>query len=170
MGLIKPNKFKATLGGISLLESTRTSVWKKSIWGKLAGMVFQHADEGLNRRASIYQTFSALPLKKKLSRPELTTYLDPVFVEKVAIAFLDKKIGQLSGGQKQRINILRTLLLNPKLVILDEPLNGLDFYSIQKILTLIEAQRQKGTAFLIISHNEDIFDQLVHPENIYYLN
>ena len=170
MGLIKPDKFNAMLGNLVLQINTPTSLWKKAVWGKLAGMVFQHADEGLNRRASVYQTFSALPLKKKLSRSELAVYLDPVFAEKVDITFLDKKIGQLSGGQKQRINILRTLLLNPKLVILDEPLNGLDFHSIQKILTLIETQRQKGTAFLIISHNEDIFDQLVQPENTYYLS
>lgn len=169
LGLIKPQTFSASIAGLKIDARTPEHFWRKHIWGKQAGMVFQHADEGLNLKANIYQTFSALPLKKKLTSVELIAMLDPVFSEKVDTAFLHKKIGQLSGGQKQRVNIMRTLALNTKLIILDEPLNGLDFHSIQKILELIEAQRRNGAAFLIISHNEDIFDKLTRAEDIFYL-
>jgi len=169
MGLIKPEKFSAQIAGHPFNETTPDSFWPKYIWGKEAGMVFQHADESLNLRADIYQTFKALPLVKKLTPAAVAALLDPIFAEKVDAAFLKKKLFELSGGQKQRINIMRSLALNTKLTILDEPLNGLDFHSIQRILLLLEEKRRSGSAFLIISHNDDIFEKLIPAENIYYL-
>lgn len=83
--------------------------------------------------------------------------------------FLRKKVAYLSGGQKQRLNLLRTLVLAPQLIILDEPLNGLDFNSVKKVLSLLDEKRSKGSAFLMISHNEEIFDHFIDRENIYYL-
>ena len=169
MGLIKAQAFSAQIAGYKLNETTPASFWPKHIWGKKLSMVFQHADESLNLRANIYQTFAALPLARKLTPAALVAILDPVFAEKVDAAFLKKKLLELSGGQKQRINIMRSLVLNTKLTILDEPLNGLDFLSIQKILQLLEEKRRSGSAFLIISHNDDIFEKMIPAESIYYL-
>ncbi|MEO6098639.1 MAG: ABC transporter ATP-binding protein, partial [Fibrobacteria bacterium] len=73
------------------------------------------------------------------------------------------------GGQKQRLNLLRTLILAPPLVILDEPLNGLDFESIKKVLSMLERMAAKGCGFLMISHNEEIFESYVDGGNIYHL-
>ena len=169
MGLIKCERFSAQMAGRKYNEKTADSFWPKFIWGKQASMVFQHADESLNLKANIYQTFAALPLDKKLTPSALAAILDPVFADKVDTSFLRKKLMELSGGQKQRINIMRSLLLNTKLTILDEPLNGLDFISIQRILQLLEEKRRSGSAFLIISHNDDIFEKIIPAENIYYL-
>ena len=170
MGLIPADKFSAQLGQLTLTENTIPIVWNKKVWGRYASMVFQHADESLNAKANIFQTFSGLPLKQKLTPEKLAALLDPIFNEKVDIKFLNRKVGLLSGGQKQRINIMRSLLLDTPLVILDEPLNGLDFTSIKKILNIIENKLNQGTAFLIISHNEDIFDRLTPTQNIFYLD
>ena len=49
-----------------------------------------------------------------------------------------------SGGQKQRLNLLRTLILDTDLIILDEPLNGLDFQSIRKIMNILQEKQQEG--------------------------
>ena len=75
----------------------------------------------------------------------------------------------LSGGQKQRLNLLRTLVLGTGLIILDEPLNGLDFNSVKKVLGLLDEKRAHGSALLMISHNEEIFEHFIDEENIYYL-
>lgn len=79
-------------------------------------------------------------------------------------------MGTLSGGQKQRLNLLRSLLLDADLLILDEPLNGLDFTSMQRVLKLLQERMEEGKSLLLISHNEEIFDALVPPENVYYLS
>jgi ABC-type multidrug transport system ATPase subunit len=84
-------------------------------------------------------------------------------------ALLDKKVAHLSGGQKQRLNLMRSLCLGVSLLILDEPLNGLDFVSVKKVLALLEHKRREGCSFLIISHNEEIFDLFIPQKKVFYL-
>jgi thiamine transport system ATP-binding protein len=79
-------------------------------------------------------------------------------------------VSALSGGQKQRLNLMRGLVLGTDVVILDEPLNGLDFRSMQRVLDLVKEQMKRGTAFLLISHNEEIFEAIVPPDQVYYLS
>jgi ABC-type multidrug transport system ATPase subunit len=61
-------------------------------------------------------------------------------------------------------------VLDTDLLILDEPLNGLGFESIQKVLDLLREKQSAGKGILLISHNEDIFDKLIPPEHVYYLS
>jgi ABC-type multidrug transport system ATPase subunit len=61
-------------------------------------------------------------------------------------------------------------VLDTDILILDEPLNGLDFASSVKVLAKIEDRLWGGRSVLVISHNEEIFDALAAPENIYYLH
>jgi ABC-type glutathione transport system ATPase component len=153
-------------------DETKTSraIWQKKIWGTKAGMVFQHADEALNLQAKVKETFKGLPLKKRLKTDTLKNRLKEFFEDEMTETFLHKKVFFLSGGQKQRLNLLRTLIMNTDLIILDEPLNGLDFISIKKVLTLLEEKRKQGSAILMISHNEEIFDNVVDKDYIFYLS
>jgi ABC-type dipeptide/oligopeptide/nickel transport system ATPase subunit len=132
-------------------------------------MTFQHADEALNSNSTVKQTLLNLPRNKRPKSKELINHLKLVFDTPLTPAFLKKKIYQLSGGQKQRINLLRVLLLNSPLLILDEPLNGLDFISIKKIIDLIISRRDSGCGVLIISHNEEIMQSIINKQSIYYL-
>lgn len=63
-----------------------------------------------------------------------------------------KKAGQFSMGMKQRLGIAIALLNNPKLLILDEPTNGLDPFGIQELRELIKSFPKKGITVILSSH------------------
>jgi D-xylose transport system ATP-binding protein len=63
------------------------------------------------------------------------------------------EVGSLSGGQRQAVAIARSLLGEPKLVILDEPTAALGITQTEQVLALIERLRQRGLAVVVISHN-----------------
>ena len=169
MGLTRAQKINFVLDGIHINESTDKKIWQREIWGKKAGMVFQHADEALDLQCTVEKIFSGLP-EKKLTPEAVKHELSYLFEEELSAGkFLNKKISYLSGGQKQRLNLLRVLILNTPLVILDEPLNGLDLISIMKIVKILDEKRKQGCAVLIISHNEEIFNSIVDENHSYYL-
>ena len=62
----------------------------------------------------------------------------------------------LSGGERKRIELASLLSLSPKLAILDEPDSGIDMLSIQDIINVITAFKQRETAVLLITHREEI--------------
>lgn len=66
----------------------------------------------------------------------------------------------LSGGQKQRIAIIRTLLLNPKIILLDEPTSALDNKNRGKIVELIDNLKERGFAIMIVTHDFKLISNL----------
>ena len=167
MGLIKADFFKLRIGEITLNHKTNIAVWKKKLWAKRLGMVFQHADEALNLNAKVIEIFKGLPVE--LSDRQLSSELQYLLGMQINETFLQKRVSLLSGGQKQKLNLLRSLLTNPDVLILDEPLNGLDFESIKKVMTYLGKKQEQGTGILLISHNEEIFDHYIPEDNIFYL-
>lgn len=73
---------------------------------------------------------------------------------------VNKKMGELSLGNKKKVAIVQALISNPKLLILDEPTNGLDPLIQKKLFELILEQKKKGVTIFFSSHN------LVEIENI----
>ena len=78
-------------------------------------------------------------------------------IESLDIAdLLDKKVTVLSGGEKQRVAIARALLLNPSLIIADEPTGNLDPVNTKIVLDLLEKENKKGRAVIMITHDDTI--------------
>lgn len=75
--------------------------------------------------------------------------------------FGKRKAKQFSLGMKQRLGIAIALIRHPKLVILDEPMNGLDPQSVHDLRLLIRTLADEGVAFLISSHLLDELQKLV---------
>ena len=70
---------------------------------------------------------------------------------------LDHRPAQLSGGEKQRVAIARALLLDPKLVIADEPTGNLDSTTGAKVLDLLlEEQKKRSLTLLLVTHDERV--------------
>ena len=97
--------------------------------------------------------------------------------------FATKKIDQLSGGQKQRVAIARCLVLEPAVLLLDEPLGALDLKLREQMkVELKKLQAKVGTTFVYITHdqsealvmsdhlavmNQGVFEQIDSPQNLY---
>jgi ABC-type glutathione transport system ATPase component len=167
MGIVKAESFTLQIGVEKINECTPPSYWRKKIWARKMGMVFQHADEALNQNARVLEIFKGLPVK--INKQQLIGELQHLLGEQIDPAFLQKKVAFLSGGQKQKLNLLRTFLINPDILILDEPLNSLDFESIKKVITYLIEKQTQGKGILLISHNEEIFDHFIPPESTFYL-
>lgn len=68
----------------------------------------------------------------------------------------DKKVSRLSGGQKQRVGIARAIVSQPKLILADEPTGALDGETGEFIMKIFSELSSKGTAIVIVTHDEDI--------------
>jgi ABC-2 type transport system ATP-binding protein len=66
---------------------------------------------------------------------------------------MNKKMGELSLGNKKKVSIAQALIHNPKLLILDEPTNGLDPLMQKKLFNILIEEKKKGTTVFLSSHN-----------------
>ncbi|TXI67061.1 MAG: ATP-binding cassette domain-containing protein [Flavobacterium sp.] len=94
---------------------------------------------------------------KKFGVIEDTTPLVMEALESVGLAHaIDLMPNELSGGMKRRIALARTLILNPKIILYDEPTTGLDPITSKEIVLLMNSiQKQYNTSSIIITHDVD---------------
>jgi len=65
--------------------------------------------------------------------------------------------GELSGGEQQRVAVARALLLEPRIVLADEPTGNLDTPTGEKLFNIfINLNKEKGITFVIVTHNESL--------------
>ncbi len=68
--------------------------------------------------------------------------------------------GELSGGEQQRVAVARALLLDPKVVLADEPTGNLDTATGEELFKIfLDLNRGKGVTFIIVTHNESLSDR-----------
>lgn len=83
-------------------------------------------------------------------------------------SFLKKQVGHYSLGMKQRLLFAMAILPNPKVIILDEPLNGLDPDSVLLVRNILKELHESGSTILFSSHNLSEIDKLT--TDIYFLS
>lgn len=97
-----------------------------------------------------------LPRLAALGRPDKAMRLRAAeLIDKVGLTrWLEHKSNDLSGGQQQRVAIARALVMNPALVLADEPTGNLDTKSADSVFDLMrEMNKTNGTTFLIVTHD-----------------
>jgi len=100
------------------------------------------------------RSYQFLPLREKKRIGEV---LDQVGIRHL----MGKSFFACSGGQKQRILIARALMVNPKIMILDEPLSGVDEESRRSITGLLhKLTREKGLAVFFSSHDLEMVQRV----------
>ena len=73
-----------------------------------------------------------------------------------ALPLARRMINSLSGGQAQRVLIARSLVSNPDILLLDEPLSGLDIQALDQVIQLLHKKSQEGTLVVAAMHELDI--------------
>ena len=118
---------------------------------KKIGMVFQQFNL-FNHMTVIDNIILAPVINKVMTKDEAikkaTTLLKKVDLEVIA----DRYPSQISGGQKQRVAILRTLMMNPDIIMFDEPTSALDPEMIGEVTNLMRKLADDGMTMLIVSH------------------
>ena len=76
---------------------------------------------------------------------------------------LDHMAGTLSGGQQKLLELARVLMIDPKLILLDEPAAGVNPTLMETLIEKIQALHARGVTFLIIEHNMDLVMRLCQP-------
>lgn len=115
------------------------------------GMVFQHFN--LFPHLTIMQNITLAPIKLKLQTKEEAEANAERLLERIGL--LDKKDAYpstLSGGQKQRIAIVRSLAMNPDVMLFDEPTSALDPEMVGEVLDLIKELADDGMTMVIVTH------------------
>lgn len=79
---------------------------------------------------------------------------------------LQKPVVYLSGGERQRVAIARALILNPSLIIADEPTGNLDSGNRDVVLEILANENRKGRAIVMITHDTEI---AMNAKNVYTL-
>ena len=69
--------------------------------------------------------------------------------------------GKLSGGEQQRVSVARSVILQPKLILADEPTGSLDFRIGQEVHDLLfQLNEERGVALIIATHNRDFAEKI----------
>jgi lipoprotein-releasing system ATP-binding protein len=90
-------------------------------------------------------------------REELKSRAEKLLDELGLFARKDHKPGELSGGEQQRVAVARALLLEPEVVLADEPTGNLDTATGEELFRLImDINSRKGVTFIIVTHNESL--------------
>ena len=95
-------------------------------------------------------------LNKKIGLREIAASMRAVSLD----PSMNKPVGKYSLGMRQRLGIAQAIMENPSLLILDEPLNGLDKHGVREMRQLIKGLKEQGKTILLASHNQGDIDEL----------
>ena len=71
-----------------------------------------------------------------------------------------KPVGKYSLGMRQRLGIAQAIMENPDILLLDEPMNGLDHQGVEDVKTLLKDLRKQGKTIILASHHSEDIDEL----------
>ena len=121
---------------------------------KKIGFLFQGAAlyDSMTVRENL--TFALSRLNEDFSKEEVTTKIEEALANVSMPNSIDKMPSELSGGMKKRIGLARTLVVNPKIILYDEPTTGLDPITSDEISNLINDTKTKfNNSSIIITHD-----------------
>jgi ABC-type polar amino acid transport system ATPase subunit len=115
------------------------------------GMVFQNFN--LFNNLTIMQNITLAPVKLKIMEKEEAGENALKLLERVGLREkADAYPSQLSGGQKQRVAIVRSLAMNPRVMLFDEPTSALDPEMVGEVLAVMKGLAESGMTMVVVTH------------------
>jgi cobalt/nickel transport system ATP-binding protein len=150
-GVLKPNKGKV------ILNNKEVSYNSKALreLRRTVGIVFQDPDIQLFS-ANVYQEVSFGAMNLNLPKAEVKRRVDKALIDTDTLVLKDKATHFLSYGQKKRVSIADILVMEPDLIILDEPTSSLDPRHADESMALINDICHTGTTVIISTHDIDL--------------
>lgn len=115
------------------------------------GMVFQHFN--LFPHKTVLQNITMAPVALKKKTPQEARLQAMTLLERIGLADkADEYPNMLSGGQKQRIAIVRSLAMEPEVLLFDEPTSALDPEMVGEVLDLMRSLAADGMTMVVVTH------------------
>ena len=164
--LLEPTSGQVALDGLDITALGKDKLRKAR---RDMQIVFQDPYASLNPRMTIRQILSEKYdlLGSKVTKATIGELLDTVGL---AEEYADRYPHEFSGGQRQRIGIARAIAMNPKFIVLDEPVSALDVSIQAQIVNLLEdLQDELGLTYLFIAHDLSVVRHIADRVAVMYL-
>lgn len=146
MGMVRPDAGTVELNGHAV---TRLPMYRRA----RLGMGYLAQEPSVFRRLTVEQNLVAIAEMLPVSRKERQDRIDRL-LEALELSALRKRSAQtLSGGERRRLEIARSLLTEPRILLLDEPFAGVDPIAVADIQDIVRSLRQRGISILLTDHN-----------------
>lgn len=146
-GLMSPTSGSITVGGKELGKDTDFAPDTGIIIETPSFLTYKSGYANLRDLAAI---------RHQIEKKEIVDAMNQVGLD----AYSKKRVGKYSLGMRQRLGIAQAIMEHPKLLILDEPMNGLDAQGLEDIRKLLLCLKEEGTTILLASHNTEDIDTL----------
>jgi ABC-type lipoprotein export system ATPase subunit len=145
-GLLMPDEGKYIYAGERMLNSPKDL------------LDFRRTDIGYVTQKSFFiekrTVFDNISLPLEIRHKKVVPECFNSLAEKIGIAqLLEKKVGTLSAGERQKVSIMRALITNPRLLLLDEPTSSIDKASRSIVADLFSEYNRNGTTIVLATHD-----------------
>ena len=160
--LEKPDSGNILFEGVDLINNNKLNEIRRHI-----GMVFQSFN--LFDNLTVIDNITLAPVKLKIMDiTEATKKAKELLKRFNLLDKINNYPKELSGGQKQRVAIIRTLIMNPKIILFDEPTSALDPEMVLEVENVIKAIANDGMTMIIVSHEMNFIKNVANK--IIFLN
>jgi ABC-2 type transport system ATP-binding protein len=148
MGIVEPD------GGTIELDGTP---WSREAVRRIG---YLPEERGLYRDMKVGEQAVYFARLKGMDRPEAVTALKAWFERLEVDGWWDKKVSDISKGMAQKIQFICTVVHQPSLLILDEPLSGFDPINARRIVDVVRSLAESGTTILLSTHDMPSVERL----------
>lgn len=166
--LIEPTSGEIIFQNVDITKINKSEMHKLR---KDIQMVFQNPMDSMNPKLTIREIISEPLIAHKIPKAKR----DQLIKETIQLVGLSERHlsfhpEKLSGGQLQRVGIARAIILEPKIVVADEPVSALDVSIQSQIINLLnDLQENLGLSYIFISHDLAVVEHIAHRVGVMYL-